>query len=262
MNLLQRALIEKAGHDNGFEHVLPNAAEGWLTLGSARHPAEVMVQATTDGFAAKLSRCQHSLPGEIARSFPEAAQAGGATGALFLLPTEAALARWLRRAAALAQALPDQAMTAFDTQVQAALAELAPADAKNTEVQRLVRQRVGQQAFRHAMLDYWGGACAVTGVAVSQALRASHAKAWALCVTDAERLDVYNGFLLSANLDALFDAYLASFDEAGALKVSPVVSAAELAHLGLALGMKLRWIDARHQRYLYFHRDNCTWLLG
>jgi putative restriction endonuclease len=107
--------------------------------------------------------------------------------------------------------LPDQAMTAFDAQVQAALAELEPAAAKNTEVQRLVRQRVGQQAFRHAMLDYWGGACAVTGVAVPQALRASHAKAWALCATDAERLDVYNGFLLSANLDALFDANLATF---------------------------------------------------
>ncbi len=30
MNLLQRALIEKAGHDNGFEHVLPTAANAWL----------------------------------------------------------------------------------------------------------------------------------------------------------------------------------------------------------------------------------------
>jgi len=90
MNLLQRALIEKAGEDNGFEHVIAAATEGWLALGSAQHPAELMVQATTDGFAAKLSCCHHSLPGEIARSFPEAAQAGGATDALSLLPTEAA----------------------------------------------------------------------------------------------------------------------------------------------------------------------------
>jgi len=204
MNLLQRALIEKAGHDNGFEHVLSAVTEGWVALGSARHPVEVMVKAAPDGLAAKLSRCQPSLPGELTRDFPEAAQGNDPSGTAFTLPTEAALARWLRSAAALGQALPDQAMMAFDAQVQAALAELEPAAAKNTEVQRLVRQRVGQQAFRHAMLDYCGGACAVTGVAVPQALRASHAKAWSLCATDAERLNVYNGFLLSANLDAFW----------------------------------------------------------
>lgn len=260
MNLLQRALIEKAGHDNGFEHVLPALTEGWVALGSARHPVEVMVQAAPGGFAAKLSRSQPSLPGELTRSFPEAAQGNDPAGATFALPTEAALALWLRRTAALAQALPDQAMTAFDAQVRAALAELEPAAAKNTEVQRLVRQRVGQQAFRHAMLDYWGGACAVTGVAVPQALRASHAKAWALCATDAERLDVYNGFLLSANLDALFDAYLATFLPGGALVVSPAVLAPAQVQLGLAPDLRLRWLDERHHPYLAFHRSQCGWL--
>lgn len=260
MNLLQRALIEKAGHDNGFEHVLSAAREGWVALGSARHPVEVMVQAAPDGFAAKLSRRQPSLPGELARSFPEAVQGADPAGAAFVLPSEAALARWLRRAAALAQALPDQAMTAFDAQVQAALAALEPAAAKNTDVQRLVRQRVGQQAFRQAMLDYWGGACAVTGVAVPQALRASHAKAWVLCATDAERLDVYNGFLLSANLDALFDAYLATFLPSGALVVSPAVPAAGRVQLGMAPDLCLRWLDDRHLPYLAFHRAQCGWL--
>lgn len=260
MNLLQRALIEKAGHDNGFEHVLSAVTEGWVALGSARHPVEVMVKAAPNGFGAKLSRCQPSLPGELTRSFPEAAQGNDPSGTPFTLPTEAALARWLRRAAALAQALPDQAVTAFDAQVQAALAELEPAAAKNTEVQRLVRLRVGQQAFRHAMLDYWGGACAVTGVAVPQALRASHAKAWALCATDAERLDVYNGLLLSANLDALFDAYLTTFLPGGELVVSPAVPAAAQVQLGMAPDLRLRWLDDRHLPYLAFHRAQCGWL--
>jgi putative restriction endonuclease len=260
MNLLQRALIEKAGHDNGFEHVLSGATEGWVGLGSARHPVEMVVQAAQGGFAAKLTRCQPSLPGELTRSFPAANLGNSPGSADFLLPTEAALAKWLRRAAALAQALPDQAMTAFDAQVQAALTELAPADAKNTEVQRLVRQRVGQQAFRHAMLDYWGGACAVTGVAVPQALRASHAKAWAICVTDSERLDVYNGFLLNANLDALFDVYLATFLLNGALIVSPAVTVSAQVQLGLPPNLRLRWLDDRHKPYLAFHRSQCRWL--
>lgn len=250
MNLLQRALIEKAGHDNGFEYVLSAGTESWVALGSARHPVEVMLQATIAGFAGKLSRCQPSLPGELARSFPEVVKGDDPEGAAFLLPTEAALARWLRRAAALAHALPDQAMTACDAQVHAALAELEPATAKNTEVQRLVRQRVGQQAFRHAMLDYWGGACAVTGVAVPEALRASHAKAWALCPTDAERLDVYNGFLLSANLDALFDAYLATFMPGGELVVSPAVPPRARVQLGVSLDLRLRWLNERHLPYL------------
>ena len=180
----------------------------------------------------------------------------------FSLGDETALARWLRRASSLAQALPNQAVTTFETQVTAELAALEPTAAKNTEVQRPVRQRVGQQAFRQAMLDYWGGACAVTGVALPQTLRASHAKAWALCDSDAERLDVYNGFLLSANLDALFDAYLVTFDDAGALQVSAVVSAIERVRLGLGDGLKLRWLDAKHQPYLRFQRMRCTWLSG
>ena len=37
------------------------------------------------------------------------------------------------------------------------------------------------------------------------------------------RLDVYNGFLLSANLDALFDTYLASLDEEGRLLIAGTV---------------------------------------
>jgi len=84
----------------------------------------------------------------------------------------------------------------------------------------MVRQRVGQQAYRQAMLNYWGGACAVTGLALRQAVRASHAKPWADCETDAERLDVFNGFLLSANLDALFDQFLISFDALGGILIS------------------------------------------
>lgn len=62
----------------------------------------------------------------------------------------------------------------------------------------MVRLRVGQNKFRDAILDYWGGACALTGMGIPEVLRASHAKLWAECATDAERLDVFNGFLLSA----------------------------------------------------------------
>ncbi|WP_046110834.1 HNH endonuclease [Aquincola tertiaricarbonis] len=260
MNLLQRALIEKAGHDNGFENVLPSSADGWLILGSARHATTVSVQAIAQGFDARLLSSPPSLPAELSRSFPSGSNATVSEATAYRAADVAALARWLRRAAALAQALPNQAMAGFVADVEAALASLEPAAAKNTEVQRMVRQRVGQQAFRQAMLDYWQGACAVTGLAVPQALRASHAKAWALCTHDAERLDVFNGFLLSANLDALFDSYLASFTDHGTLLIAPSVPPVAREQLGLTAGLQLRWVAPQHQPYLAFHRAQCQLL--
>jgi predicted restriction endonuclease len=129
------------------------------------------------------------------------------------------------------------------------------ATSENTEVQRMVRQRVGQQAYRQAMLDYWGGACAVTGLALPQALRASHAKPWAECASDAERLDVFNGFLLSANLDVLFDSFLVSFADSGELLVSKAITPSDQQKMGLAAGMCLRWVSVQHGPYLDFHRQ-------
>lgn len=62
MNLLQRTLIEKAGHDDGFEHVLPAVTQGWVALGSALHPVDVMVQAATGGLAVRRGRRQPNRP--------------------------------------------------------------------------------------------------------------------------------------------------------------------------------------------------------
>jgi hypothetical protein len=63
-------------------------------------------------------------------------------------------------------------------------------------------------------MDYWGGRRAITGCAEPLLLRGSHIKPWTQCETDAERLDVYNGLLLAAHLDAAFDAGLIDFDDA------------------------------------------------
>ena len=250
MNPLQRALIEKAGHDNGFEHVLPSDGPR-VDLGSARHPTQVRVAVVADGLGVTIESGSATLAQELARTYPHAGHADQG----FVLLTEAALAQWLRRAAALSQALPNQAVMAFEAQLQTELAAMPAAAAQNTEVQRMVRQRVGQQAYRQAMLDYWGGACAVTGMALSQALRASHAKPWAECASDAERLDVFNGFLLSANLDVLFDSFLISFAGSGELLVSTAISAINRQKLGLGAGMQLRWLSAQHSPYLDFHRQ-------
>ena len=124
-----------------------------------------------------------------------------------------------------------------------------------TEREATVRQRVGQNLFREGLMALWGGRCAVTGLEIPELLRASHAKPWAECASDAERLDVFNGFLLSANLDVLFDSFLVSFTEAGELLVSKVIPPSDQQKLGLTDGLCLRWISAQHCRYLDFHRQ-------
>lgn len=90
-----------------------------------------------------------------------------------------------------------------------------------TEVEAIVRKRIGQDVFRKALIDYHGGRCQVTGITDAALLRASHIIPWADCKTDAERLDVHNGFLLSSLWDAAFDEGLLSFADDG----TPIYSA-------------------------------------
>lgn len=247
MNPLQRILIEKTGNDNGFEHVVASNVNG-VILASARHANRALVGLEGSAYHVRFETGSPSLLSELQRSFSSMQVAD-----MFRVGTEADLAALLRRAASLSRALPSQAANDFQQAVAAELAELS-AGIAGTEVERIVRQRVGQNKFRDAMMDYWGGACAVTGVAIPEVLRASHAKPWAECATDAERLDVFNGFLLSANLDALFDRFLISFDEKGLLVMAPALIGINLQSLGISPNMKLRWVNALHQPYLALHR--------
>jgi len=256
MNPLQRSLIEKCGNDNGFEHVLTSGVDE-VTLASARHPSCASVNLMSGVYQIRFQAATPSLMPELSRSFPLSDKSPAAFAAL----NEAALAALLRRAAELSRALPSQAVTDYQQMVAAELADL-PTGILGTEVERLVRQRVGQNKFREAMLVYWGGACAVTGIAVPEVLRASHTTPWAECTSDAERLDVFNGFLLSANLDALFDRFLISFDEHGYLIISPALTGIDLTQLGIEPGMKLRWVNPLHQPYLAMHRCRLKPLLS
>ena len=66
---------------------------------------------------------------------------------------------------------------------------------------------------------------------------------------------MFNGFLLSANLDALFDRFLISFDESGRLLVSPTISPSQRDALNLRTPPHLRWLAPEHARYLAYHRE-------
>ena len=139
--------------------------------------------------------------------------------------------------------LPDGPLEEF----RAAVANLP----KSTEAERLVIQRVGQGIFRDRLMTYWQGRCPLTGIDDPALLRASHIIAWKDCTSDAERLDVHNGLLLSALWDAAFDRGLVTFTGDGLPQFSPRLSEAARA--------ELRWhapipLTDKHRDRLKRHR--------
>jgi predicted restriction endonuclease len=129
---------------------------------------------------------------------------------------------------------------------------IALSQLQETEQQAIVAARRGQGRFRQALFDFWHG-CAVTGCTRTGVLKASHLKPWRLS-TNEERLDKFNGLLLTPNLDAALDRCLIAFDNDGKILISPVFSSNDLQSLGLYPQMRLRRLDRHHLPYLAFHR--------
>jgi putative restriction endonuclease len=121
-----------------------------------------------------------------------------------------------------------------------------------TVKKRLQASRIGQNRFRHYLMEYWGSRCSVTGFEDERVLRASHVKPWRDC-DNFERLDPFNGLLLIPNLDAVFDQGLITFDEQGCIEVSPSFQE-KAKFLGITSEMRLRHIDERHKKYIAYHR--------
>ena len=115
-------------------------------------------------------------------------------------------------------------------------ADVAPAlsaspGERETEREALVKSRMGQGIFRSEAIALWG-CCAVTGCALSQILVASHIVPWK-DATNQERLDPFNGLLLTPNMDRLFDQFLIAFNDDGSILLSKSLSAEMKAALGV-----------------------------
>ncbi|WP_160174137.1 HNH endonuclease [Endozoicomonas montiporae] len=121
-----------------------------------------------------------------------------------------------------------------------------------TERESKVKTRVGQEKFRSDLQDYWS-VCAVTGC--SKLLTASHIKPWAKS-SPSERLDPFNGLLLSPALDQCFDAGYISFDNDGEIMISPQLGDQSREAMGIDASMKLATFDNRHKEYLDYHRKH------
>jgi putative restriction endonuclease len=208
--------LEKAAVDNGFDQELPPQGE-WLGFSSTQCPLSVWLTSVGDtGFL-------------IAFSQQNVARALDQYGTPIKVP------------------LPDELLHIFERQIAAL--------PKTTEVEQLVVQRVGQDVFRQGLIEYWDGRCAITQLALPELLRASHIKPWADCGTDAERLDVFNGFLLAPHVDAAFDLGFISVQDDGTVVVSSALDDEARRLLGLDKALRVRALSEEHRRYLPWHRE-------
>ena len=255
LGLLERAGLRKAALDAGFD-VLTDGPN--CVLGSSSHaPLSCVVGRLAEGGGYGVGLSMAAVIRALDASATGLPLDVGSAGAAAAVVTALPMAGWRRldslvalepllaRAWALSRALPNELERRF---------ERAVAEIGDTEREATVRQRIGQSLFRQGLMTLWGGRCAVTGLAVPELLRASHAKPWAVA-TDIERLDVFNGLLLAAHLDAAFDAGLITVQHDGVVLASTTLPADAAHLLGLTV---LHRVDLQpaHEPYMQWHRDH------
>jgi hypothetical protein len=138
-------------------------------------------------------------------------------------------------------------------QPEVLLEAIGGATRDTTERRALVLSRIGQGQFREGLVSLWRGRCAVTSFDLARLLRASHIKPWRDS-DNRERLDPYNGLLLSPSYDAAFDAGLVAFAENGKVILSSELTRPRIDRLGIGPDDKIDSLHERHRTYLAYHR--------
>lgn len=132
----------------------------------------------------------------------------------------------------------------------------------------IIQARRGQGTYRRNV-EANEKSCRLTGVTNPALLIASHIRPWRSCETSSQRLDGMNGLLLTPDADLLFDRGFITFEDDGAVRVSPRFARDDLRRLGLGeptwklLGFSeppRAWepngFDVKQREYLSYHRSN------
>jgi len=236
-------LVNKALVDAGYDLIEPRQ-DGWLL---ARVSGLPVVLAIRPGAAGTLVATPE--PGLIERIGLQVATTPPPAGMadVGMAASPAQLYERLR----VLHSLQTHPAAALSAALEARLAAIP-----ETERTRQLRQRIGQDIFREALMELWEGRCALCDMALPpELLRASHAKPWARC-TDDERLDPFNGLLLAVQFDALFDQGFIAFDDQGQTLISSQLTAQARQFLQLHALPRLRFVLPGHREYLRYHRDH------
>lgn len=123
-------------------------------------------------------------------------------------------------------------------------------DIPETQKIALINARMGQGKFRREILRRWES-CALFGVQDPIFLVASHIKPWAAS-TDHERLDPFNGLLLSTHADRAFDTGRITFNEDGSILISKEFRDAKLLGFHTDMGIP---VESNYAPFLKYHRQ-------
>lgn len=118
---------------------------------------------------------------------------------------------------------------------------------------QLVKARRGQGIFK-ANVRLVESACRITGLTDLKHLRASHIKPWAAS-SASEKLDGFNGLLLSPHVDHLFDRGFISFSDDGQVLRSRALNPDVLTRWHLTHATSVGAFHSSQQQYLEYHRD-------
>lgn len=124
-------------------------------------------------------------------------------------------------------------------------------DLPETEKESVINSRRGQGKFRKKLINLWSE-CSVTGCKNIPILKASHIKPWRDS-NNTERLDEFNGFLLTPNLDTVFDGGLISFNDDGRIVISSFLDKDSQSKLGITGNEKLSYVKEEHKKYIKYH---------
>ena len=122
------------------------------------------------------------------------------------------------------------------------------------EKKQLVMARRGQGRYR-SNLELIEKSCRVTGLRDLKHLRASHIKPWRVS-DDREKLDGYNGLLLSPHVDHLFDRGWVLFENDGHLVPSPKLNPSVLQSWRIEPDRNGQPFVPQQIEYLEYHRES------
>ena len=231
---------QKAASQNGYRRAL-GEEEGWMRFGSTTAKGTIHLAASGQSGPWFLALDHAGVAEEL--EHPRTVMPGPGL-ARFAFDTLTDLYTVLPKVYALGLSLPEGPLEDFRDKTKNL--------PKTTEAERLVVQRIGQDIFRDRQLNYWQGRCPLTGITDTALLRASHIIPWKDCPDDIERLNIYNGLLLSALWDAAFDKGLVTFDDEGRPEFSSLLSDPARSELRWQHPIPLR---EKHRMRLKWHRE-------
>jgi hypothetical protein len=242
-----RTELHKAAFDNGFRIDL-GLDSGWLHFRSTTAQGDIWLGAgSKDGpwlLAVGLATVATELG--ISPAAPSVSDTSEPARTVYSFNALNELHDALDRTYRLGVSLPDAPLKEFLAKTKGI--------PRTTEAERMVLQRIGQDVFRQALIKYWNGRCPLTGITDPALLRASHIVPWSESETDALRLDVHNGLLLSALWDAAFDAGLVSFDDHGQVLLSTNLTPAGANELCQIPSTRQLTLTDSHRANLARHR--------